>query len=175
MKLELIVNKLDELYPSYLKASYDNVGLMVGSLNKEVKKIMIALDLTREVMDEAIGEKVDLILTHHPLLFRPLYSIDTDKDPGSIVKDLIKYDISLYAMHTNFDTVRMNDLLGELLGIKDRELLSEKENCGIVGKTDIHNLNDFINHVKSCFMLDEIYYVGNTSVKVNRVASSALE
>ena len=173
MKLLDITTKLNELYPESLKASYDNVGLMVGSLEKDIKNVYIALDLTREVMDEALNEKVDLILTHHPLLFRQLYSIDTDKDPGSIVKDLIKHDISLYAMHTNFDTVRMNDLIGEMLKIKDRELLSEKENCGIIGNTDIHNLKDFIDHVKTSFNLDEIYYVGDEKVKVSKVALCA--
>ncbi|MCR5741415.1 MAG: Nif3-like dinuclear metal center hexameric protein [Gammaproteobacteria bacterium] len=173
MKLEKIINRLDELYPEYLKASYDNVGLMVGSLEKEVKNVYISLDLTREAMDEAIEAKADLILTHHPLLFRPLYSINLDKDPGSIVKDLIKEDISLFSMHTNFDTVRMNELLGNMLGLTNHELLSEKENCGIVGETNIHNFKDFINHVKSTFKLDEIYYIGKENIEINRVALCA--
>ena len=72
MKVKDITNLLDELYPEYLKASYDNVGLMVGSFDNKVNRIFIALDLTREVMDEALKAKADLIITHHPLLFRPL-------------------------------------------------------------------------------------------------------
>lgn len=69
MKLENIIKKLNELYPESLKSSYDNVGLMVGSMTKDVKKVLLALDLTREVMDEATYNGIDLIITHHPLLF----------------------------------------------------------------------------------------------------------
>ena len=173
MKLLSIKEKLDCLYPEYLKASYDNVGLMVGSLEKEVKNVYIALDLTRDVMDDAIKRNADLILTHHPLIFHPLYSIDTDKDPGSIIRDLIKHDIALFSMHTNFDTVRMNSLLGDMLKINNQELLSEKENCGIIGDSSITNFNDFIEHVKEVFSLDEVYYVGKDNITINKVALCA--
>ena len=173
MKLSKIIDKFDELYPEYLKASYDNVGLMVGSKEKEVKNIYIALDLTRDVMDDAIEKKADLILTHHPLIFHPLYSIDTDKDPGSIIKDLIKNDISLFSMHTNFDAVRMNNLLGDMLKIKNQELLSEKENCGIVGTPEITSFTEFVDFTKKTFNLDEIYYVGKDIKELKRVALCA--
>ena len=173
MKVKDITNLLDELYPEYLKASYDNVGLMVGSYDKEVKRVFVALDLTREVMDEALASKADLIITHHPLLFRPLYQINTLNDPGSIIKDLINNDITLFAMHTNFDTVRMNDLIGSMLEIENREVLSEKENCGIVGDINESSLIDFINHTKKILGLDEILYVGDESIKVSKVALCA--
>ena len=173
MKVKDITNLLDELYPEYLKASYDNVGLMVGNYDNEVKRVFIALDLTREVMDEALKAKADLIITHHPLLFRPLSSINIANDPGSIIKDLINNDITLFSMHTNFDTVRMNDLIGSILGINDRELLSEKENCGIVGTVKESSVKEFAEVVKERLGLDEVLYVGDENVKIKRVALCA--
>ena len=173
MKLLNITSFLEELYPISLKAPYDNVGLMVGSLNKAIKNVYVALDLTRDVMDDAIKNNADLIITHHPLLFHPLYSIDTDKDPGSIIRDLIKHNIALYAMHTNFDSVKMNNLLGNMLNITNQELLSEKENCGIIGDSPISDFNKFVNFVKKTFSLDEIYYVGRDDITIKRVALCA--
>ena len=170
LKARQICDRMNSLYPENLKASYDNVGLMVGSLDKDVKRVFLTLDLTREAMDEAINKHADMIITHHPLIFHPLYSIDTDKDPGSIVRDLIKYDIVLYSMHTNFDAVRMNSLLGEMLGLDDMELLSEKENCGVIGITRTNNLIEFAQMVKKAFSLNAIDYIGNTDVKIERVA-----
>ena len=173
MKVKDITNLLDELYPEYLKASYDNVGLMVGNYDNEVERVFIALDLTREVMDEALKAKADLIITHHPLLFRPLSSINTANDPGSIIKDLINNDITLFSMHTNFDTVKMNDLIGSILGINDRELLSEKENCGIVGTIKESSVKEFAEVVKERLSLDEVLYVGDENVKISKVALCA--
>ena len=173
MKLLEITNKLNELYPESLKASYDNVGLMVGSLEKEIKNVYIALDLTREVMDDAMVKKADLIITHHPLLFHPLYSINTDKDPGSIIRDLIKNDMALYSLHTNFDSVRMNDLLGNMLKITNQEVLSEKENWGIIGDSSVHSFTDFVSLIKKEFNLTEVEYVGDPNITINRVALCA--
>jgi len=169
MKLNKIIEYLNSLYPEYLKASYDNVGLMVGSNEKEVNKVLLALDLTREVMDEAIKLKADLIITHHPLLFKPLKMIDTDKDPGSIVKDLIKYDISNYSMHTNFDSVKMNDYLGALLGLTDMEVLSERENIGVVGSIPSTNIDMFINNTMKTFDINEANYYGEKNLTVQKV------
>lgn len=169
MLLKEIKTYFDTLYPEDLKASYDNVGLMVGSLNKDIKKVLLSLDLTREVMDEAISLKVDLIITHHPLLFYPMKMIDLDNDPGSIVRDLIKYDIANFSMHTNFDTVKMNEYLGNLIGIKNQMLLSEDENCGVYGDVNETSLNDYILKVKKAFNIDEARYYGKENITLKTV------
>ena len=169
MKLAEIINRLNELYPESLKASYDNVGLMVGRKTKEINKILLALDLTREVMDEAIRLNVDLIITHHPLLFKPLYLIDTERDPGSIIRDLIKYDISNYSLHTNFDSVKMNDYLSSLIGIKNKEILSINENCGVFGDIKPTYIKDYINFVKQAFNISSCDYYGIDNILVKKV------
>lgn len=169
MKLENIIKKLNELYPESLKSSYDNVGLMVGSMTKDVKKVLLALDLTREVMDEAIESGIDLIITHHPLLFHPLSMIDTDKDPGSIIRDLIKYDIANYAMHTNFDVVKMNDYLSSLIGITNKQILSESESLGIYGDIEPMKVEDYILKVKDAFNISSCEYYGKPNIKISKV------
>lgn len=169
MKLYNIIEKLNELYPESLKSSYDNVGLMVGSMNKDVKRVLLALDLTREVMDEAINNNIDLIITHHPVLFHPLSMIDTDKDPGSIIRDLIKYDIANYAMHTNFDVVKMNDYLSSLIGIENKEILSESESLGVYGDIKPTKVEDYILKVKKAFDITSCEYYGRESIVISKV------
>ena len=170
MEFIKIKEYLDSLYSPSLKASYDNVGLMVGSLKKEVNTILLALDLTREVMDEAIKKNVDLIITHHPLLFKPLYMIDTDSDPGSIIKDLIKYDIVNFSLHTNFDSAKMNDYLSSLIGIENKEVLSIKENCGVIGTIKKTSLKDYVKVIKDAFKIDECEYYGEKNLSIEKVA-----
>ena len=169
MKLKNIINNLNELYPESLKSSYDNVGLMVGSMTKDVKRVLLALDLTREVMDEAINNNIDLIITHHPLLFHPLSMIDTDKDPGSIIRDLIKYDIANYAMHTNFDVVKMNDYLSSLIGIENKEILSESESLGVYGDIKPTKIEDYILKVKKAFGITSCEYYGKENITISKV------
>ena len=169
MKLNNIINKLNELYPESLKSSYDNVGLMVGSMTKDVKRVLLVLDLTREVMDEAINNNIDLIITHHPLLFHPLSMIDTDKDPGSIIRDLIKYDIANYAMHTNFDVVKMNDYLSSLIGIENREILSESESLSVFGDIEPTKVEDYIQKVKKAFGITSCEYYGREGTTISKV------
>ncbi|MBR4237145.1 Nif3-like dinuclear metal center hexameric protein [bacterium] len=169
MKLNIIIEKLNELYPESLKSSYDNVGLMVGSMTKDVKRVLLALDLTREVMDEAINNNIDLIITHHPVLFHPLSMIDTDKDPGSIIRDLIKYDIANYAMHTNFDVVKMNDYLSSLIGIENKEILSESESLGVYGDIKPTKVEDYILKVKKAFGIASCEYYGKENITISKV------
>ena len=169
MRLNEIINRFDQLYPEELKASYDNVGLMVGSPKQEIKRVYLCLDLTREECDMALKEQADLIITHHPLLFHPLKAIIIDQDPGSIIRDLIKKDIALFAMHTNFDSAKMNLYLGEKLGLEKMEVMSEAENCGVVGEVENLPLSSFVSRVKEAMGLNKIEYVGKANPIINKV------
>lgn len=114
-----IFRAIEEWAPKHLAYSWDNVGLQIGSSQKEVKKVLITLDVLENVVDEAIREDVDLIIAHHPLIFKPLKQIDTDSPKGRIFEKLIMNGIAVYAAHTNLDIAKngMNDILSELLGI----------------------------------------------------------
>ena len=101
------VQKIIESWaPKELAWERDNVGLQVGSSGKKVSKILVALDVTDELIAEARRKRVDLLVTHHPLLFHPLRSVDNDERVGRLVTALIKSDIALYAAHTNLDFTR---------------------------------------------------------------------
>ena len=114
-----IIKLMNEIAPEHLAENWDNVGLLVGNEDSEVDRVMVALEVTEAVLEEAISENIDLIICHHPLLFKPLKKI-TDKDPiGKMVRKLIKNDINLYVAHTNLDIAEggTNDYIAELLDL----------------------------------------------------------
>ena len=123
MKLAKITSQLNQLYPNKLACSWDNVGLLIGNENNDIKKIMTTLEITNQVVDEAIKKKVDLIVVHHPIIFKPLKSINDEK----IIK-LIKNNISVYVMHTNVDVCinGMNDWLADEIGLENIYELSQE-------------------------------------------------
>lgn len=103
----------------------EKIGLQVGTLNKTVKRMMIALDVLEDVVDEAIENKVDFIVAHHPLIFRPLKKVATDSVNGRIIEKCLKHGITVYAAHTNLDVAwgGVNDLMAEALGLQNTKVL----------------------------------------------------
>lgn len=122
----LDVFKLMEKWaPKSLAYEWDPVGMQVGSYHKTVETILVTLDVTEAVVDEAINNNVDLIIAHHPLLFNPIKQLDLDLPQGRIIQKLLQHDITVYASHTNLDIAQggVNDLLGEALNIKKQKPL----------------------------------------------------
>ncbi len=115
-----IIKLLEELAPRHLAEGWDNVGYLVGNADKEVDRVLVALELTEAVLDEAIRENIDLVVVHHPLIFKPLKTVTDDTVHGRMVRKLIKHDIGLYAAHTNLDIAwgGTNDHLAGLLGLE---------------------------------------------------------
>ena len=119
MQCNEMIRQLNKLAPEEYACEWDNPGLLAGRSDKAVHKVLVALDATDEVVEQAIAERVDLLLTHHPLIFKPLKKVnDQDFISRRIVK-LIQADISYYAMHTNFDAAPgcMADLAARQLGL----------------------------------------------------------
>lgn len=116
-----IIRIMENYFPLYLAEDWDNCGLQVGSYDALVKSIMVSLDLDQQILQKAIAANVDMIITHHPLLFKPVKSINVDKSPGNIIAQLIKNNIGVYAAHTNLDASEkgLNQLLAETLELKD--------------------------------------------------------
>lgn len=121
---QYVIQLLEEFSPKRLALEGDPIGLQVGTLNKPVQKIMIALDVLEEVVDEAIEEKVDFIIAHHPLIYRPLQTIRTDTAHGRMIAKLLSHDITVYAAHTNLDVAEggVNDLLADALQLKNTKV-----------------------------------------------------
>ncbi|MFJ7681590.1 Nif3-like dinuclear metal center hexameric protein [Peribacillus butanolivorans] len=120
-----IIEMFEQFSPKQYAMEGDPIGLHVGQLNKPVTKVMIALDVLEKVVDEAIECGVELIIAHHPLIYRPLKKIDTTVAGGRIIEKLIKHDITVYAAHTNLDVAKggVNDLLADALQLQDTEVL----------------------------------------------------
>ncbi len=128
MKCNDILIQLEKTFPLEKAYSWDNVGLLVGRDNKEIQKIYVALDVTDSILTDAIKWGADMIITHHPLIFSPLKKINNRNFISNRVVELLKNDMVCYAMHTNYDVVRMADLASEKLGLMDAEPLEPSEN-----------------------------------------------
>ncbi|MBA7497656.1 GTP cyclohydrolase 1 type 2 [subsurface metagenome] len=118
MKVKNLLNNLDKIAPFFLQESFDNSGIQFADLDAPVTKILLSLDVTKGVLDEALENKVNLIITHHPFLFSPLKQITKQKNP--LFFKIITNKINLLAMHTNYDLAEngLNDYVANLLGIK---------------------------------------------------------
>ncbi|MBU9722482.1 Nif3-like dinuclear metal center hexameric protein [Bacillus alkalicola] len=124
---QAIIQEFESFSPKSYAVEGDKIGLQVGTLNKQVKKVMVALDVIEPVVDEAIEAGVDLIIAHHPIIFRPIKALRTDQPYGRTIEKLIKHDITVYAAHTNLDVAPggVNDLMAEALGLENTDVLSE--------------------------------------------------
>ncbi|QNR66021.1 Nif3-like dinuclear metal center hexameric protein [Paenibacillus peoriae] len=126
-KGQTVISYMEQLAPKYLAVPDDRIGLQLGSLQKEIKSILVALDVNDEVVEEAIRIKADLIIAHHAIIFRPLKALNTDQPAGRLYEKLIKNDIAVYISHTNLDTAEdgMNDWMAEALGIQSEGTLED--------------------------------------------------
>lgn len=125
-----IIEQMETFAPQYLAEQWDNVGLTIGDKNKQVKKILVALDVIPPVIEEAIHIGADLIVTHHPMiLFQKIKNIQADTSLGKKIYDLIKNDISAYCAHTNLDIAfgGTNDVLAKLAGLENIEILEQTD------------------------------------------------
>ena len=173
-----IMKVIEATYPKHAALEWDNVGLLVGRMDKEVKSIYVALDATDEVIEDAISCGADMLLTHHPLLFSPLKKITDEDFIGSRFVKLLQHDISYYAMHTNYDVLGMAQLSGAILGLNDMKVLEvtddeTKEGIGRVGLLKFEmSLQECCELVKERFHLETVKVFGNLKEKVQRVAIS---
>ncbi len=122
-----IMDFLEEMAPKALAEDWDNVGLLLGSADRDADNVLICLDVTERVVDEAVRKKVHLIISHHPFIFKGMKGINEDDNKGRVIYKLIKNDISVYAAHTNLDVAEggINEHLCSLLGLKSVENLKE--------------------------------------------------
>lgn len=129
---------LDALAPPPLAEEWDNTGLLVGDRAQSVSRVMTCLTATRQAIDEAIDNQTDLIITHHPLPFRPLKRITRSDATGSLLLDLIQSRIALYSPHTAFDSSPqgINQRIAQGLGLEQIRPLRPKVAAGLDSTTD---------------------------------------
>lgn len=134
VKCREIIEQLEKLSPKNYACDWDNVGLLVGRKDKEVHKVMVALDASYEVVITAVEAKVDLLVTHHPMIFSGMKQINEDSFTGEKVLTLAENGICYYAMHTNFDAVGgMAQLAAgeDYLSLTDTSPIEEGEETGV--------------------------------------------
>lgn len=180
MKCKDIIDIIEKSYPPSAALSFDNVGLLAGSLQKEVKRVYLALDATAEVVGHAAGDGADLLITHHPLIFSPLKRVTEEDFVGRRVVELIRHDISYYAMHTNYDVLGMARLFGEVLALEEArtldvtmELDGQEEGIGKVGMLPREmTLRECCEYVKGRMGLETVNVFGDLDMPVRKLAVS---
>ena len=134
MKIKEITNYLEEIAPLSYQESYDNAGLIVGDSNREVTGVLVCLDSTEEIIEEAIEKNCNLVVAHHPIVFGGLKKITGKNYVERTVIKAIKNDIAIYAIHTNLDNVieGVNGKIAEILELQNTRVLAPK--TGILKK-----------------------------------------
>ena len=125
-----VTKYLEKIAPLHLQEGYDNSGLQVGDLNSEINGVLISLDVTLEVVGDAINKKCNMIVAHHPVIFGEFKNISNGYLTGDVIIKAIKNNITIYAIHTNLDNVinGVNDKIADKIGLKRKKILLPKKN-----------------------------------------------
>ena len=130
MKIKEITSEIERIAPLSLQEDYDNSGLLIGNPNDDVNKVLICLDVTDEVLDEAIKNNCGMIISHHPLIFGGIKKLTGQSMLEKTIMKAIRNRIGIYATHTNIDNIFMgvNKKIADLIGLKDISILKTKQN-----------------------------------------------
>ena len=159
-----VIERYQSFCPPFLAMEGDVTGLQIGTLNKEIQRVMVTLDIRETTVAEAIDKQIDLIIVKHAPIFRPIRDLVADNPQTKMYLDLIKHDIAVYVSHTDIDVVDggLNDWFCELLGIHDTTYLLETsvgQGLGRVGTIAEQTLEELALKVKSVFGLDAVRLV----------------
>ena len=155
MKLKKIIECLEKWAPPIYQESYDNSGLMVGDYNSKISGCIISLDCTEKVVNEAISKNCNLIISHHPIIFGGITSINSSHWIGRVIQKAISNNINIYAIHTNLDNIKegVNKKISDLLKLKKTKFLLPK--YGFNKKLEI-----YIQEKDKSHFLDKIFEAG---------------
>lgn len=178
---EELIQTINTYAPRDLEAEWDNSGWQINLGNTEVEKVLLTLDITNQVIDEAIDAKADFILTHHPLIFGTIDVVDCNNATGNYLTKLIKAGISVYSTHTSFDSAfgGINDDLAERVGLtRVRKLHTHKysgeqeELIGRLGEYESEKtLDEICDIVKDALEIEQkLLVVGDPETKIKKVA-----
>lgn len=177
MTVRDIQNIIESAAPLGLQESYDNSGLQVGRENDEVKGILVCLDITEEVIDEASRKGCNLVVSHHPLLFKSLRCVSDRTPQQRCVCDAISKGIALYSAHTNLDNARggVNFEIAERIGLKKLEWLlpipGQDAGSGVVGElAESVEAEAFLQHLKAIFKVEALRCTDPKGKQVRKVA-----
>lgn len=173
MQIKEVVEYLKELAKPENSLSWDNCGIQVGNLNANVSKISVALTPTIEIIESAIKNQSNLLITHHPMIFKPLKSIDADTIIGKSIHIAIKNELTIYTIHTSFDSAPtgLNYEIAKKLNLENISVFDEVSSIGTIGFFTEHlKLKTVIENVKTVLNLDHFTYVGDPEKVISKVA-----
>ncbi len=148
MKISDITSTLEAFAPLELQERYDNSGLLVGSPETEIGSALVCVDVSDEVMDEAVEVGANIIISHHPLIFSPLRRLTGATRAERLVARAIRENVAIYACHTNLDAAGMSLRLAEEIGLRDIAVLDAERGFGVIGQMPTpEKTEDFLRRV----------------------------
>jgi len=174
ISISKIVSIIEKFAPMHLSEEWDNSGLQVGSLSRHIKKIVVSLDVNMGALNFCKKYGAGLLVTHHPLIFKPLTLIDTSTVIGKIINVAIKEDISIYSAHTNLDSAKggVCDVLSDFIGLTQIKLLDPEGVLKIGRKGILDNpllLLELIQRLKQILDMDYIRVTGWTDKLIHTI------
>ncbi len=174
MKISNVISYLDKYFPLSLQLSFDNCGLQIGDANFEVSKIMVSLNCDLDAINKAINNNCQLLITHHPLFFDPIKSINYTTSQGKIVLKAIQNNLTIYSLHTCLDIGTkensMNEWLLSMLPIDSCNNYDEY----LVGKygklKSTYLIDEFVELIKDIYGLPTVKYASPKDKKISSVA-----
>lgn len=172
MILNEIINLIEEKFPKNLAYPWDNIGLLAGNRGMEINKILLTLDITPNVVDEAINMGAELIISHHPLIFEGIKSFEEGTSKTDMYVKLIRNNIAVYSAHTNMDLAEsgINQKLSEIFGLKNSAPLEDETGLGRVGDIEKTTLFEFANKVKKTLNTENVRVSGDADKEISKVA-----
>jgi len=194
IKCREVAEFMEKIAPKHLAEDWDNVGLILGDYEKDIKHVFVCLDITSSTVEYAENRNVDMIISHHPLIFKPIKNICMNNWKGNLISRLIKKDICVYCAHTNLDYAEegVNWYLAKVIGLTEIENLETirltepfeiahytslqeiKGKSYGIGKIGIlsppQDLKEFIDNIKNALRIKSIRLIGNIDKKINKVA-----
>lgn len=166
-----IIKFFDMFAPEELAEEWDNTGLLVGNCENSVERIMICLDITDGAVGEAIDRKADMIITHHPVIFKGLKRLNEKEAKGKLLYLLVRSGINVFSAHTNLDyaPLGVNTRLAATLGIEAAEVMGRGPGKYGMLRQDM-SMSDFVFHVKKSLGVPFIRVAGNAEHVVRKVA-----
>jgi len=175
-----VLQALEFIAPQTLAEKWDNVGLLVGNEADNATSILLALDPTISLIDEAIAKGFDTIITHHPVIFKPLSAINTSDPGGRLLQKALANNINIIACHTNLDSAAggVNDVLAKLLGLTDLVPLEQAAGqdqpdtgLGRIGSyKEAVSTEEFMQKLLNILKLDAVNVAGPPPEKISKVA-----
>jgi dinuclear metal center YbgI/SA1388 family protein len=161
MKVKDIIKELEEFAPLCLQESYDNAGLIVGNPDMEVRAVLCTVDITAEIIEEALGLNANMIVAHHPLIFGNLKALTGNTYADSLVIKAIKNDLAIYASHTNLDNIAegVNHTISQKLGLINTRILSPAK--GLLFKLVTFVPSDHANSLREALFAAGAGHIGN--------------